>query len=97
MSSTNFSKETCTQQEGVGEEFMKSNQQEVTKERTHDNIPPNVDFICYQNVKNQIKALFLLAKLTLGCDEGYRYIVMDRGFWKTMDVCPKLFLWEGMP
>ena len=76
---------------------MKSNQQEVTKERIHDNIPPNVDFTCYQNVKNQVKALFLLAKLTLGCDMGYRYLVMDRGFWKTIDVYPRQYLWEGMP
>ena len=97
MSFTNFSKETYSQQQGVGEGIMKSNQQEVTKERVLDNIPANVDFTCYQNVKNQVKALFLLAKLTLGCDEGHRYLVMDRGFWKTMDVCPKLFLWEGMP
>ena len=75
---------------------MKSNQQEVTKDRINDIIPSNVDFTCYQNVKNRFKAMYLLAKLALGCDKGQKYLVMDRGFWKTLEVYPRQFLWEGM-
>ena len=91
LSCTNFSKE-----QGACEGVMKSNQQEVTTDRFDYNIPSNVDFTCYQNVKNRFKALYLLAKLALGSDKGHRYLVMDRGSRKTLDVYPRQFLWEGI-
>ena len=70
---------------------------EATSDQHDYNIPSNVDFICYQNVKNRVRALFLVAKFFFGADTSYKYFIIDRGNWKTVDVSPSKFLWEGIP
>ena len=70
---------------------------ETTGDQNDYNIPSNVDFICYQNVENRIRALLLVAKFFFGADKSYKYFIIDRGNWKTVDVSPSKFLWEGIP
>ena len=92
-----FSKDRDYHQQVFDQEDIKFNEHKDSKEPAYKNIPSNVDFVCYQNVENRVKALYLVVKYMFGSDKGYKYLVIDRGGWKTIEIFPNDFLWESKP
>ena len=77
-------------------EVINFDKEETCEENINDTIPSNHDFICYQNVEDRVKALYLVVKYMFDGRKGYKYLAVDRGGWKTIAVYPKRFLWEGI-
>ena len=78
--------------EGSDLDIVASNLEQDANETT---ISTKTDFICFQNVKDRMRALVLLLKLTLDKDREFQHFVIDGGRWDMIKIFPQEFLRNG--